>query len=220
MGSPFPAALSTWCEIPGRSPFSVRVELGGIEPPSVEQMTLALRPFPMPQRCGYCPDGSGEPKLSVGSFSDVSGLSRRQRSLPAVLQRFCCRAALDRPRVPLPVAMTLYLLTRSGGESDRAVALSLVAPFRESEQLRSHETTSENPTSKPISPWCGDLTVKEHPPQRIFHRSVQAAVATGRRRCTRRLPHAWCNSRPPPRTRTTSPMLNTLLTYGMPAGMA
>ncbi len=140
------------------------VELGGIEPPSVEQMTLALRPFPMLQPCGYCPDGSGEPKLSVGSFSDVSGLSRRQRSLPAVLQRFCCRAALDRPRVPLPVAMTLYLLTRSGGESDRAVALSLVAPFRESEQLRSHETTSENSTSKPISPCVVSLHVKEHPP--------------------------------------------------------
>src|SRR5687767_1833414 len=44
---------------------------------------------------------------TAGSFPDVSGLSHRQRSLPAVLHRFCCRAAMDRPRVPSRVAMTV-----------------------------------------------------------------------------------------------------------------
>jgi hypothetical protein len=40
---------------------------------------------------------------------------------------------VDRPRVPLPVAVTLNYLTRSGGESEIVrVGVSLVAPFRES----------------------------------------------------------------------------------------
>jgi hypothetical protein len=48
---------------------------------------------------------------------------------------------VDRPRVPLPVAVTLNYLTRSGGESEIVrVGVSLVAPFRESGQLRSHDT--------------------------------------------------------------------------------
>ena len=43
--------------------------------------------------------------------------------------------------MPLPVAMTLYRLTRSGGESEIVrVGVSLGAPFRESGQLRSHDT--------------------------------------------------------------------------------
>ena len=83
--------------------------------------------------------GSVELALTAGSFPDVSGLSRRQRSLPAVLHCFCCRAAVDRPRVPLLVAVTLYRLTRSGCESELAIGGSLGAPFKESEQLRSHD---------------------------------------------------------------------------------
>ena len=34
-----------------------------------------------------------------------------------------------RPRVPLLVAMTLYLLTRSGGENEMLFGVSVGAPF-------------------------------------------------------------------------------------------
>jgi len=62
---------------------------------------------------------------------------------PSCLHRFCCRVAVDRPRVPLPVAMTLYRLTRSGGESEIVrIGVSVGAPFLESGQLRSHVTTT------------------------------------------------------------------------------
>ena len=43
-----------------------------------------------------------------------------------------------RPRAPLLVTMTLYFLTRSGGESELLVGGSVCAPFNESEQLGSH----------------------------------------------------------------------------------
>jgi hypothetical protein len=46
------------------------------------------------------------------------------------------------PRVPLPVAISLGHLTRSGGESEFAVGVSLFAPFYESEQLGSHAAPS------------------------------------------------------------------------------
>ena len=104
--------------------------------------------------CGCRPAGSGG--LREGGhrqvcFPEVSGLSRRQRSLPAVLHRFCCRAAADRPRVSSRIAGTLYGLTRSGGESEVAIGASFGAPFKESEQLRSHVRQPVS-TSKPISP--------------------------------------------------------------------
>ena len=62
---------------------------------------------------------------------------------------------MDRPRVPLPVAVCLGYLTRSGGESEVVViGLCLGAPFKESEQLRSHVRLPSF-TSKPISPVSG-----------------------------------------------------------------
>lgn len=45
---------------------------------------------------------------TAGSFPDVSGLSRRQWSFPTVHPRFCCRAAVIRPRAPSLV--TVFLL--------------------------------------------------------------------------------------------------------------
>jgi len=47
------------------------------------------------------------------------------------------------PRVALLLAMTLRYLTRSDGKSEIVlIGVSVVAPFKESEQLRSHEETS------------------------------------------------------------------------------
>jgi hypothetical protein len=100
------------------------VELEGIEPSSAKCVTNELRPFP-----SYgLRSPRGRVLMTAGSFPGVSGLSRRQRSLPAVLHCFCCRAAVDRPRVPLRVAVTLYLLTRSGGESEVAFGASFLCP--------------------------------------------------------------------------------------------
>src|SRR5688572_8844593 len=63
-------------------PTYVVVELGGIEPPSAERSPSSLRPFPRLRLDGYRTAGSVELALTAGSFSDVNGLSRRQRSFP------------------------------------------------------------------------------------------------------------------------------------------
>lgn len=47
--------------------------------------------------------GGAREVLAARSFPGVSGLSRRQRSLPAVRHCFCCRAAVAWPRAPSPV---------------------------------------------------------------------------------------------------------------------
>ena len=106
------------------------MELGGIEPPSAVGKTFTLRPFPgVWLAVATLPGQAGREAQPSDLFSDVSGLSRRQRSFPAVHHRFCCRAAVVWPRVPLLVPMTLCYLIGSGGESDTLVAVSLVAPF-------------------------------------------------------------------------------------------
>lgn len=92
------------------------VELEGIEPSSAEGLQPAIRPFPCSRLYSCLIAGSnrtGKPALTAGSFSDVSGLSRRQWSFPTVLHCFCCRAAVDWPRVTFLLAMTLCYLTKS-----------------------------------------------------------------------------------------------------------
>ena len=71
---------------------------------------------------------------SVGPGGPPPGLSPSQRSFPpsavfpAVILRFCCRAAVDRPRAALRLTMSLYHLDRSGGESELLVGSSLLCP--------------------------------------------------------------------------------------------
>ena len=118
------------------------VELGGIEPPSAERLPIALRPFPrttacrLPHRRVGWPEGLRRvfPRCQR-SFLAVSGLSRRQPSLllpgcggqalRALTGRGCSRCAW-----------------RSGGEGVLLIGSCVCAPFRESEQLRSHNVTS------------------------------------------------------------------------------
>ena len=78
------------------------------------------------------------------SFPGVSGLSRRQRSLPAVLHRFCCQAAVDRPRQPRRAARCVTSRPGSGRESNTGIGIAvyLGAPFEESGQLWSHRSAS------------------------------------------------------------------------------
>ena len=78
------------------------------------------------------------------SLPAVSGLSRRP---PLLLLPGCSDQA---PRAIAGRDVSRYL-TRSGGESEVAIGASLGAPFKESEQLRSHERLPAS-TSKPISP--------------------------------------------------------------------
>ena len=106
------------------------MELEGIEPSSAEWSTSAIRPFPGQGLTAALPPDRRSVMLTAGSFPEVSGLSHRQRSFPAVLHRFCCRAAVDWPRVSSRIAGTLYFLTRSGGESEVAIGASLVPCLR------------------------------------------------------------------------------------------
>ena len=47
---------------------------------------------------------------------------------PCGLHCFCCRAAVDWPRVPLPVAVTLYCLTGQAARARSSVLASLLVP--------------------------------------------------------------------------------------------
>ena len=51
-----------------------------------------------------------------------------QRSLPAVHRRFWCQAAAVRPRVPLLVAMILYLLINQAARTRSSELASLLVP--------------------------------------------------------------------------------------------
>ena len=63
-----------------------------------------------PLRLAHRRVGGARKVPAAESFLDVSGLSRRQWSLPTVRHCFCCRAAVARPRVPSPVTGALYYL--------------------------------------------------------------------------------------------------------------
>ena len=123
----------------------------GVEPTSTSQKHSSLRPFPSSRLAVAATPGRVAPERSrrrvfprgQRSFPTVSG------ALPAVHHRFCCRAAMIRPRVPLLVAVALC--RQSGGESERASVVSLVAPFRESGRLWSRAWASTL-VSKPVGP--------------------------------------------------------------------
>lgn len=84
------------------------VELGGIEPPSAEQLPTVLRPSPALRRHGCRPGGSGCPRRGCRRvFPRCRRSFPRSAVFPAVTLRFCCRAAVSRPRVPLLVAVSL-----------------------------------------------------------------------------------------------------------------
>ncbi len=95
-----------------------------------------------------------------GALAHRRVFPRCQRSFPpsavfpAVILCFCCRAAVDWPRVPSRVAMTLDHLMDQAARAKSPSALLFGAPFKESEQLRSHERLPVS-ASKPISPLCG-----------------------------------------------------------------
>ena len=69
----------------------------------------------------------------------------------AVIPRFCCRAAVDRPRAPFLVTMSLHYLTNQAARANCSLAILFFAPFSESEQLGSH-ARPQKLMSKPVSP--------------------------------------------------------------------
>ena len=112
-----------------RTTADLRVELGRIELPSARRSLDLLRPFPRLWLYGCHVAGSIGPEPTAESFLEVSVLSHRQRSLPAVHHYFCCRAVVVWPRALLRVTMSLYyLMVRSGGESEVAVGASFGCP--------------------------------------------------------------------------------------------
>jgi hypothetical protein len=68
----------------------------------------------------------------------------RSAVFPAVNHRFCCQAAVVRPRVPLQAATALVSPDDQAARAYCSLvsAVVLVAPFKESEQLRSHDAPS------------------------------------------------------------------------------
>ena len=130
------------------------VELGRIELPSARRSLDLLRPFPCPWLYGCHTAGSVEPKLTAGSFPDASGLSHRQRSLPAVHRYFCCRAVAIWPRAALLLTMSLLTRKNQAARAKSLLALLLVALFNESEQLGSHEQAS-GPNVETLQPLQG-----------------------------------------------------------------
>ena len=114
-------------------------------------------------RATTIPDSSSDAEAPAGRMATVAGGPRivfpnRHRSFPtsavfsAVIPRFCCRAAVDRPRAPFLVTMSLHNLMNQAARANCSLAILVVAPFSESEQLGSHART-DTLTSKPVSPW-------------------------------------------------------------------
>ena len=109
------------------------VELEGIEPSSAERSPFALRPFPSSWLFGYHLAGSsgGHPEVTdraAGAFSEVSGLSRRQRSFPPSSPASGARLRWSGLACHCWSQGSLRHLTRSGGESEIAVGVSFVCP--------------------------------------------------------------------------------------------
>ena len=87
------------------------VELGGIEPPSAEEASSALRPFPCSSSAAAVLPGQVDPESdpAAGSFPGASGLCLLSAVSPAVHHCFCCRVAVIRPRVASRLALFLEL---------------------------------------------------------------------------------------------------------------
>jgi hypothetical protein len=83
---------------------------------------------------------------------------------PAVILRFCCRAAMDWPRATFLLTMSLHSPEDQAARVNCSLAILLVAPFSESEQLGSRDRTTTL-TSKPVSPvdWLTHSSVR--PPE-------------------------------------------------------
>jgi hypothetical protein len=103
------------------------VELGGIEPPSVEWQLSALRPFPRLRLTVTALPGQLGPEPHRRVFPRGQRSFSPSAFFQAVTLRFCCRAAKSWPRAPLLVTVSLYG-PRSGCESELAIGGSLVAP--------------------------------------------------------------------------------------------
>ena len=133
------------------------VELGGIEPPSVEQALQALRLFPCFRPHGHRPTGLGgygEPQPEPPGLSQMSAVfACCQRSLPPSITASVAGLQRSGPAWPHGSRYSSYCLTKSGGESEVSpiFGASVGAPFYESEQLEPHPQHLVS-TSKPISP--------------------------------------------------------------------
>ena len=73
---------------------------------------------------------------------------------PAAILRFCCRAAVDRPRAAFLLTMSLRSPKDQAARANCSLAILVVAPFNESEQLGSHDRPAML-MSKPVSPVVG-----------------------------------------------------------------
>ena len=73
---------------------------------------------------------------------------------PCCLHRFCCRAAVDRPRAPSLVTMTLHSPDQIRRRERTAHRRFFVVPRLTSLSNSGRTQRLPVPPSKPISPWC------------------------------------------------------------------
>ena len=98
----------------------------------------------------------GRPSPEGGGPRIVFPIRHRSSPTPTVfpvaIPRFCCRAAVDRPRAPLLVTMSLHSPEDQAARANCSLAILCGAPFSESEQLGSHSQASgpDVETSQPL----------------------------------------------------------------------
>jgi hypothetical protein len=129
---------------------------------------------------------------TADAFVGVSGLSRRQRSFPAVHRCFCCRAAVIRPREPLLVPMTLMSPDYQAARATRWLPClwlprlrSLSNSGRTIRRTIQHVETDQPRGLGPGSAWdvkwreLGDVPARASrlPTQASGHRSIGLAVS-------------------------------------------
>ena len=100
---------------------------------------------------------------------------------PCCLHRFCCRAAVDRPRAPLLVTMTLgspdQIRRRERTAHRRFFGVPRLASLSNSGRTQRLPV----PPSKPISPWCGAHSTRGRP----VRDATSPGPPPGRRRAAR-----------------------------------
>ena len=125
---------------------------GGNRTPVRHAVTVRATTIPELPACGSRPAGSGGPRgPTAGSFPGASGLSRRQRSVPAVTNTSVAGLCWSGPACHCwsrCLSTACYQAARANSPS----AVLLLPPFKESEATPVARGGFRVTTSKPISP--------------------------------------------------------------------
>ena len=144
----------SWCKPPAQGTFVCGA--GGNRTPVHQAPNARATTIPVSQADAAWPPGrltSRGPRLVFPSGHRTFPMSA---VFPAAILRFCCRAAVDRPRAAFLLTMSLRSPKDQAARANCSLAILVVAPFNESEQLGSHDRPAML-MSKPVSPVVGVL---------------------------------------------------------------